>query len=62
MSNPWEDSSHEVLKIFSLSGDQLVGFLKDNGFSSEVCQMFTGMAYLSRFIIMGLVVFTSLVK
>ena len=59
MSNPYEDSLHEVLKIFSLSGDQLVaiGFLEDNGFSSEVCQIFTGSYIVCRFIV--IVVFTS---
>ena len=45
MSDPSEDTSHEVLKIFSLSGDKLVEFLEENGFSSEVCQMFTGNSY-----------------
>ena len=53
MSNPCEDSTHEVLKIFSLSGDQLIGFLEDNGFSSEVCQTFTGS--LAKWIIITVV-------
>ena len=44
MSDLSEDPSHDVLKIYSLSGDQLVEFLEENGFSSEVCQIFTGMA------------------
>ena len=44
MSDLSEDPSHDVLKIYSLSGDQLVEFLEENGFSSKVCQIFTGMA------------------
>ena len=42
MTDLSEDPSHEVFKIYSLSGDQLVEFLEENGFSSEVCQIFTG--------------------
>ena len=45
MSDLSEDPSHDVLKIYSLSGDQLTEFLEENGFSSEVCQIFTGMSY-----------------
>ena len=46
MTDLSEDPSHEVFKIYSLSGDQLVEFLEENGFSSEVCQIFTGIVYL----------------
>ena len=43
MSDPSDaDSSHEFLKIYSLSGDQLVELLEENGFSAGVCQIFTG--------------------
>ena len=48
MTDLSEDPSHEVFKIYSLSGDQLVEFLEENGFSSEVCQIFTGSHLYSR--------------
>ena len=40
--DPFLDPSYQVLKIYSLTGEQLVEFLKENGLSSEVCQIFTG--------------------
>ena len=36
------DPSQQVLKIYSLTCEQLVEFLTENNFSSEVCQTFTG--------------------
>ena len=37
------DPSHDLTRIFSLSCEQLVEFLEENGFASEVCQTFKGM-------------------
>ena len=38
------DPSHQLSKIYTLTTEQLVDFLKENGFGSEVCQIFTGKA------------------